>query len=74
MSMGGPQFQLTAAYKVILLAVICMTFVSFLGMVVTMLFAGSAPGPIVQGGFDTFSKGFMLGFGAFVGLLGGKFT
>jgi hypothetical protein len=69
----GP-IDLTPAFKLIFLSVLALTFLSYVGSLFLAVFDASHPTENVKQLIDTFSTTWKLGFGAIIGLIGGKVT
>lgn len=63
---------LTPAFKLVFMAVLCVTVGALAAQVLMAIFVKSANDPEAQNTMETCSTIAKLGFGAMVGLLGGK--
>lgn len=65
---------LTPRFKAVFLAVFTITVLSLVGYVILAVIVGvnSIDSPAVNGAIETLKTAFISGFGAIVGLLGGK--
>ena len=68
---GGPPISVTPAFKLIFLSVLSLTILSLVVTIALAVFVKS-PSASVQGTIDTCSTTYKMGFGAIVGLIGGK--
>ncbi len=66
------QIQLTPAFKLIFISVLCLTVLSLVGCFVLVLTAKDPPSDAVKGLIETCSTTWKMGFGAVIGLIGGK--
>ena len=62
---------LTPGFKLVFTSVLCLTVLSFL-MGISLSLAIEKPSSNINGWIETCSTTFKLGFGAIVGLIGGK--
>lgn len=63
--------DVTPTFKLIFLSVLSLTILSLIVTIVLAVFVKS-PSPAVQGTIETCSTTYKMGFGAIVGLIGGK--
>jgi len=63
--------SVTPTFKMIFLSVLSLTILSFVATIALAVFVNN-PSTAVQGAIETCSTTFKMGFGAIVGLIGGK--
>ena len=68
---GGNALILTPGFKLVFISVLSLTILSFTAGICLALFV-SNPSTEIKGWIETCSTTFKLGFGAIVGLIGGK--
>ena len=71
---ASPVKSVSPAFKLAFSAVVILTVVSAVGATVIAFTAGDPLPPNQQAIFETFNTAWKMGFGAIVGLLGGKAT
>ncbi|MFD9206294.1 hypothetical protein ACFVZM_08420 [Streptomyces sioyaensis] len=69
----GEQVYVRSKFKMIFLAVLSITLLCLL-LDFTIVLIGPEPGDSLRSLEDTLNSGFKIGFGAMVGLIGGKAT
>lgn len=70
---AGEQVYVRSKFKMIFLAVLSITLLCLL-LDFAIVLIGPEPGDSLQSLEDTLNSGFKIGFGAMVGLIGGKAT